>query len=988
MCEEIVPKAQAKFAFNTAYCDVHTAAAPYHRTDYDARAPGAATLSQTFYAWGELMLLQKRLWNGPVYSEGARHFFYSGLTDGNYAQDRGYDFLSQPWIVDFDLLRIHPKECNFGMGTLSMFSPGKTPQEMQFYMPHAPTEKDRDELVDLYLTATVAFGHAPYLVLDYCFDPPKPFGLAYGPRARVDLERGMPVALKSYAMVQPVAARYTQSEARRISYFGADGKAMSSSAAIASGAVARNQVFVEYADGTCVVANGSTTERLRANVNGRQCDLPPRAFKAWTRDGRVRAEISEGPDGVRRYFSDCPEFTFRDGVLTKKKALFRGVSAPPDPMPADRAKALAEMAAMAPSVAEVRKDNGVPALCVDGVKTPFNCYKGGTDFRLMGEAGGDLVLSFNGGGRLYASVDWDKALWNADKGEFDFKRIEDGLLRVHAANPKARVILSIEVSPDRAFQEAHPDGIFVNDKGERGLVHLHGFRGFGKKPLSDNPIDYYAYSYTDDAWREYAERGLRALVEWLRKSPAGNIVIGFSLCGGMDGQFVQWEYRPVHGHFDYSEANRRALCRYLGELYGSDAALQKAWGDGGVTLATAKNPSPEEFRSRACFDDKPGFGRRMADCRRFISVGTARTLNRFAKVVKETWGRPAVVELWWTTAIWAQPSRLALDELLKDGAVDILATVSYYGANRAVGGLGASANNTIAAINGRDVLNIQELDHRTRRTQHVSAEAVKAHAIALTAEDYDTQVMRDISSVIAAGGQGFYFFDMFGSWFHEPEAMATIRRAFAMNSHAFRHAGSFEKPSVAIVLDENTRLLAEQTSYETPNAIWRTSGVTPAMHLLSDAGGGFPKYRLCILWNPVSVTRAQAGFFRRCAANGSTLVVAGSVGTCSRDFASPEEALAALGPGVVRVADVKKITPEALNALARKAGARVYAEPGNVTYVGNGVACVHRIAGPATVDFGREVTPVDPITGKTGRPIRYWRPDVPTRRTATMCYLP
>ena len=318
MCERIVPKAQAKFAFNTAYCDVHTATPPWSRTDYDARAPGAATFAQTFYAWGELMLLQKKLWNGPVYSEGGRQFFYSGLTDGNYAQDGGYKFLEQPWIVDFDVLKMHPLECNFGMGTLAMFSPGKTFEEIRRHRPHTPTEKDRDELIDLFLTATVAFGHAPFLVLDYCFSPPKAFGPAYHGPTQIDLEKGLPIALKSYAMVQPIAARYTQSDAKRIAYFDADGKAVTSSAAIASGAVARNQVFVEYADGTCVVANGSQMERLKAKVNGRVCDLPPRAFKAWTKDGKVRVEISEGADGKRHYFSDCPEFTFRDGTLTKK----------------------------------------------------------------------------------------------------------------------------------------------------------------------------------------------------------------------------------------------------------------------------------------------------------------------------------------------------------------------------------------------------------------------------------------------------------------------------------------------------------------------------------------------------------------------------------------------------------------------------------------------------------------------------------------------
>jgi len=317
-CERILPVLQEKFSFNTAYCDVHTVFPPWCRTDYDARVPGAATFTQTFYAWGELMMLQKRYWGGPVYSEGGHHFFMSGLTDGNYAQDRGYDFLTQPWIVDFDVLRIHPLECNFGMGSLAMFSPGQTFEERLRHRPHTPTEKDRDELIDTFLTATVAFGHAPFLVLDYCFVPSKNFGPAYHGPTKMDMANGLPVALKSYAMVQPIAARYTQAEAVRIAYFDADGNALTSSEAIASGAVARNQLLVEYSDGTFVVANGHASDRLCVTVDGQVCRVPPKAFKAWTRDGKVRVEIAEGEDGRRQYVSECPEFSYRDGRLSMK----------------------------------------------------------------------------------------------------------------------------------------------------------------------------------------------------------------------------------------------------------------------------------------------------------------------------------------------------------------------------------------------------------------------------------------------------------------------------------------------------------------------------------------------------------------------------------------------------------------------------------------------------------------------------------------------
>ena len=72
---------------------------PWERVDYDSRVPGAGTFAATFYSYGEIMLHQKNAWKGPVYSEGNHHFYYSGLTDGNYAQDRGYDIPNSPWLV-------------------------------------------------------------------------------------------------------------------------------------------------------------------------------------------------------------------------------------------------------------------------------------------------------------------------------------------------------------------------------------------------------------------------------------------------------------------------------------------------------------------------------------------------------------------------------------------------------------------------------------------------------------------------------------------------------------------------------------------------------------------------------------------------------------------------------------------------------------------------------------------------------------------------
>jgi hypothetical protein len=118
---QLSPIIQEKFQLDTSYCDVHTAVTPWSSVDYDARVPGAGRMADVFYAYGEIMLHQKETWNGPVYSEGNNHWYYCGLTDGNYGQDQRAQLAKNPWLVDFDLRKLHPLCCNFGMGNPGMF---------------------------------------------------------------------------------------------------------------------------------------------------------------------------------------------------------------------------------------------------------------------------------------------------------------------------------------------------------------------------------------------------------------------------------------------------------------------------------------------------------------------------------------------------------------------------------------------------------------------------------------------------------------------------------------------------------------------------------------------------------------------------------------------------------------------------------------------------------------------------------------------------
>ena len=281
-CEMLAPKIQEKYRFSTAYCDVHTAVAPWDRVDYDYRVPGAGTFAAVFYSFGEIMLHQKAAWNGPVYSEGNRHFLYCGLTDGNYAQDQQYKIPTNPWLVDFDLRKLHDLCCNFGMGNPGMFYG-------QGYN-LGGNRKEMDASIDRFLAATVAFGHTGFLTY----------------------EGGLHNALRSYYMLQQLHSSYALSSAEEIRYANADGDLMDASSAIAAGAYKRSQIVTRYANGCVTVVNGHPDQRMVVEAYGRRLDLPPNGYAGWTADGSIEV-MSADPDGHRCDYAVTPAYIYVDG---------------------------------------------------------------------------------------------------------------------------------------------------------------------------------------------------------------------------------------------------------------------------------------------------------------------------------------------------------------------------------------------------------------------------------------------------------------------------------------------------------------------------------------------------------------------------------------------------------------------------------------------------------------------------------------------------
>jgi hypothetical protein len=259
---------------------VHTALAHWERTDYDARTPGAGMFRTQYDAYARVLLNESKAHGGPAISEGNFHWFYAGIADGNYATILPFGSgHTTPPLVDFDLLKMHTKMTDLGVGS---------PFTYFGYEGEWRTGASRlSQSFDRFITATIAYGHIGYLAEPWGFDG----------------------TLKCYYMLQALQKRYVLVPVKSIRYF--DGSnLLDTSRAIASDAHLRGQIRTEYENGLTVWCNLSETDSWSVEVDKQTYLLPPNAFVA-NKPGDLLA-YSAVVNGARHELVSCRDYLYLD----------------------------------------------------------------------------------------------------------------------------------------------------------------------------------------------------------------------------------------------------------------------------------------------------------------------------------------------------------------------------------------------------------------------------------------------------------------------------------------------------------------------------------------------------------------------------------------------------------------------------------------------------------------------------------------------------
>ncbi len=266
------PEIHRRFKTTAGYLDVHTCVPPWHQLDHEADQPLAAMALAKVKCDSELFQFMRDTHGGPLFGEGANHFYWAGRCDGVEAQVRGGE--DHAPLVDFDLLKIHPQMVNHGMGYYERWF-------RRGYDHRWGHDTGSMEQIDKYRAQELSYGHAGFIGA-----------------AQVD---NLPWVIREHHLMHPVQRLYGTARPAEIRYE-IDGQLVTASAALVVGDTSRQRVCYESG--------------LRLWVNWRA--------EPWQVEGRVLPQwgfLALGPetevsttlrDGKWADYAECPEYVFAD----------------------------------------------------------------------------------------------------------------------------------------------------------------------------------------------------------------------------------------------------------------------------------------------------------------------------------------------------------------------------------------------------------------------------------------------------------------------------------------------------------------------------------------------------------------------------------------------------------------------------------------------------------------------------------------------------
>ena len=415
---------------------------------------------------------------------------------------------------------------------------------------------------------------------------------------------------------------------------------------------------------------------------------------------------------------------------------------------------------------------GVPTLFVNGKPYPAAAYmtylEEYNNYTQFADAGYELFsVPVLFAGRWISSTELFKPFHSGifdKKGEPDFSTLDSSVKRILDACPEAYIFPRVNVSMPYWWIEENPDCL----------------DGTGKRESLFSP-----------EFRETAARMLRQTIDHVNKSDYASHIVGYQIAGGNTEEWF---------HFDlnagYCKAAEKAFNTYL-EKYYPDCGFS------GLPDLSLLNKKGSYHKNE-----------QLARYLEFASRAVADDICYLCSVAKEETGRNVVVGTFYGYSLEVSSSfhgTHALKTILESDNIDFICSPNSY-----IGVRNMNADWTemypADSVRLHNKICMQECDIRTHLTKLLSQAAPEYDEgknmtaqiwHGLETKDQSVSMIRKSFSRQLVKGNGFWWFDMWGGWYNDPDLLDEMKQMKDIYADSLTKHNRKSIAEVAVFADES-----------------------------------------------------------------------------------------------------------------------------------------------------------------------------------------
>ena len=420
------------------------------------------------------------------------------------------------------------------------------------------------------------------------------------------------------------------------------------------------------------------------------------------------------------------------------------------------------------SFAEIKNENGYPALYIDGERTAPIMYAltdqpsaipqsdfGRKNIPYFYKLGINIVS-------VCTSIDRD---WKED-GSYNAEHPIDCIKTVKALHPNAKLHFRFNLTPPYWWMRKYPEELIKY----YGIVSAD--TGRGRSVTEKDKTNEIRASMVSERWIRDVKGVLKKFAKALKESGLDKEVVSVQLAYGGYGEWhLYGRYYGVGAYeSDYSAPMLRFFRKYLKKKYKTEEALQSAWGEK-VTFETAQLATPDmrhELQDNNAYR-YPEYCMRALDSLKCLQLGAPYAISAFAKTLKQAWGDGLLVGAFYGYYFGCGDvfSRMLEPHLLfKDKNIDFLAAPNSYTANKFSGNaafLRYCAESL--RLNGKLFLNEMDQGYKAYFNYRGKGNAYLCE----NNQEYNALVKRNVMENVLRGMGAWYFDHNHPEDFYKPE---------------------------------------------------------------------------------------------------------------------------------------------------------------------------------------------------------------------------